>query len=187
MHSAHYAGRSHETTNWCSATQNCFLSGRDDYIKWACNKFVTAVVTVLSGRVGWVVVLLIVPSELVTLLNETQEMGGRGLGYQYQKPFFSQKGFVLLVLADRFFNAIFYWQFLTYQDTSPTLLFNSATKIEGVGKFKVWFNTKIHIVLFSCDSQVGIKILFLMKRLMWCCSSFSPAYWTSVPTYIISE
>ena len=26
-----------------------------------------------------------------------------------------------------------------------------------------------------------------MKRLMWCCSSFSPGHWSSVPTYIISE
>ena len=97
--------------------------------------------TVLSGQVGWVV-LLIVPCELVTLLKETLEMissktwGGGGLGYQYGF-FFSEKGSLLLVLADRFFNAIFYWRFLTYQDTSTTLLFNSATKIEGVGKFKV--------------------------------------------------
>ena len=89
--------------------------------------------------------------------------GGGGLGYQYGF-FFSEKGSLLLVLADRFFNAIFYWRFLTYQDTSTTLLFNSATKIEGVGKFKVWFKTKIHVVLFSCDLvKLGSKYCFLWK------------------------
>ena len=171
MHSAHYAGRSHETTNWCSATQNCFLSGRDDYIKWACNKFVTLSQQLwqflLAGLAGWWCWLYHV--SLWPCWRKTLEMissktwGGGGLGYQYGF-FFSEKGSLLLVLADRFFNAIFYWRFLTYQDTSTTLLFNSATKIEGVGKFKVWFKTKIHIVLFSCDLvKLGSKYCFLWK------------------------